>query len=481
MVVIQMNKPYKISLSIGDFFSTESKKNTKSKLSDINDEQFIYGYTRCFADGLNKNDYYFPLKAIKEASETIIGKPLLVAFNLFNSDGLGGHDLNEVGVGYVPDNAQIKYEKSSDGRTFLCTNFVLWKYYSNNLPKILKKAQDNKKDVSVELFVLDSEYDEKKGYTIVNKFVFCGITILSQDITPAVENAEMQITKFSKKAEGVFEKLNNYLKGDSNKKESPLLLNNSKEENMSTGKVVENSIAQDEPIQEVESKETLDNAYKVNTTTVNVVSTESVYHDDGSDDYKRVEHTETATHGEQVDETQTEVYEQKEVASEGEDEAQADKKEVCEENADKTSDEEPAETEEKELVENATVSKAEYEKLEKEYCALKDSFAELEKENVELKTFKANKEKEENQKMIEFALTEVSDIFTNEEIENWRNQAETFSNIDEFKNALKAHAYDVSKSKGNKVKESMRNALPKSETFESKNSKSGIWGNMENY
>lgn len=434
-----MNKPYKVSLSIGEIFSVKDN-DTQTEIEKVNEEQIMRGKTKCFADGLNANNYFFTLSGMKKAAPTIRGKPFLVHFNLFHSDGLGDHDSNEIAVGYVPDNAEITYEKTDDGRTFLCTDVAIWKYYSKELPEILKNAEDNKKEVSVELLVIDSE--EQEDYTVIKEFVFCGITILSQDISPAIKNAEMQILKFSNKAKSVFDKLEDFLKF-------------SKEEKMAEKEKIENS---EKP------EETLENAVKVTDVSVRVNANESTYNDDGSCIHINESHSASTTVVEQVPDVP--IHSEEETVDNS-----------CEENENscEKSENEP------EKIENSANDdiQQKFSSLQNEYTILKNSYDDLMQKYSVLEEFKKNKDNEVKLQAIECALNDVSDTLSGDEISEWREKAKTFSNVDDFKNSLKAFAYDVQKSKGVEASQSLRNSI--SQIYIENTNSDSLWGSLENY
>lgn len=444
-----MNKPYKVSLSIGEIFSVKDN-DTQTEIEKVNEEQIMRGKTKCFADGLNKNNYYFTLSGMKKAAPTIRGKPFLVHFNLFHSDGLGDHDSNEIAVGYVPDNAEITFEKADDGRTFLCTDVAIWKFYSKELPEILKNAEDNKKEVSVELLVIDSE--EQSDYTVIKEFVFCGITILSQDISPAIKNAEMQILKFSNKAKSVFEKLEDFLKF-------------SKEENMTEKEKIENS---EKP------KDTLENATKVTDVSVRVDTGECIYNDDGSRILTDESHRVSTTVVEEVPDVPIHSKEET-VNNAHKDNEQED--ESCEKNDNscENSENEP------EKIENSVNDdiQQKFSSLQNEYTILKNSYNDLMQKYSVLEKFKKNKDNETKLQAIECALNDVSDTLSGDEISEWREKAKTFSNVDDFRNTLKAFAYDVQKSKGVETSQSLRSSIP--QTYEKKSDSNSLWGSLENY
>lgn len=85
--------------------------------------------------------------------------------------------------------------------------------------------------------------------------------------------------------------------------------------------------------------------------------------------------------------------------------------------------------------------------LENEKVEFTEKINTLEAENSELKTFKSNVEEQERKAKIDFAINSVADDLTQEQIDEWRNKADEYENIEAFTNAIKAFAYSVSKGK----------------------------------
>jgi hypothetical protein len=155
-----------------------------------------------------------------------------------------------------------------------------------------------------------------------------------------------------------------------------------------------------------------------------------------------------------------------------------------------TSNEEAKEDENKENMSDETMDyKAMYEDMCGKYSTLETDFnsyksemsnkvEEMSNENTNLKEFKENVEKQVKQSKIEFSINSVSDDLTQEHIDEWRKKSESFSNADEFDNAIKAFAYSVAKSKlgSNETNEFARIHIPKIDENSNKNkSKSGLW------
>ena len=94
--------------------------------------------------------------------------------------------------------------------------------------------------------------------------------------------------------------------------------------------------------------------------------------------------------------------------------------------------------------------------LTAELNTLKNSYSEMEVKCSALEEYKANKETEEMTKAVNCAIAEVADCFSASEIEEWKAKAVNCSNIDAFKNEIKASAFDKQK----KSTTSIRNPIP---------------------
>lgn len=430
------------------------------QLQDMSDSQFMKGRMRAFADGLNENNIYFSLDGIKRASKTILGKPMLAAFTFWNPDGLGGHDKEEFPVGYVPEDSEITFEESEDGRTFLCCDFYIWKNYTNGIEDILVSSEGIKA-ISVELKAINPIDDKENGITIVDNFVFYGITILSDSLNPAVRDASLKVLKFSteefNKDKDVFDRLRESLKINNSaieesNKGSFLMQNNFKEENME--EEIKNSVEQQEEVilnSAEESSQQVENACgdKVKNADENV---------DNACGDKSVDNA----CGDKVDNACGDKVKNEEEV----DNACGDKVKNAEE-SDSESDGESTEDVENAIKVKCSELEAKNSELEikcSEYEAtvtdLQAKIKELEVKCSTLEEFKTNTENAQRVQEIECALEEVSSILTVEEIAEWREKSVNCSTVDGFKNELKAFAFDVQKARGiQQATETLRNSI----------------------
>jgi len=133
------------------------------------------------------------------------------------------------------------------------------------------------------------------------------------------------------------------------------------------------------------------------------------------------------------------------------------------------------------LTEEITNLKSKYYSLEKDNKTLteeKENFSEkiteLESETTKLKEFKSNVEEQKKKDEIEFAIQSVSTDLTQEQIDEWREKAKDYENIDEYANAIKAFAFDVTKKNPDKKSNFSRIHIPDIKNEPNKESKN-LW------
>lgn len=396
-------------------------------LDDINDSQFALGRLHCFASGQTSHKYRFSEEVLKEAESTISKKPLLWNYSLWTDDA-SGHEKSEIPCGFVPElNADISYEKADDGRLFFCVNTYIWKLYSGKLIDILKRT-DGYKHVSVELWILDSIEHPDEDYTEVTNFCYTGITILGEDVNPAVKDADIQIIKFSEAKESF---------------ENQLIINQrDKNKEVIMAKEVLESSAGTTP-------ETMENAEQVKTINISVSEYTDTYDDDGNFVSSESEyHNKSITTVEEIpDVPECELNAEKEQLDNG-----CNKENI--ENSDECNTDNNSMTEEK-----CSELELKCSSLEGELESLKTKYSNLELKCSVLEEYKNNKENELKAHSIECALNDVVDILSSDEITTWREKSVTCSNVDQFKNELKAYAFDLQKQKGVKPIETLRNSI----------------------
>lgn len=113
-------------------------------------------------------------------------------------------------------------------------------------------------------------------------------------------------------------------------------------------------------------------------------------------------------------------------------------------------------TQSHEKVDNSVVSINEYNSLKKEYDAIILKCQKLEE-------YKNNRESEDMRNAVEVALNSVSHILNADQIDDWRKESQKYSvsQLDDFRNRLKAFAFDIQGQNGIPHEESIRNSIPK--------------------
>lgn len=413
----------------------ESNENLQS----INDAQFVLARVRCFAEGITSHGWKFSLDAVKKASFSLCGKPILWSYSTWTDDAQG-HEPDEIACGFIPKSEELAdiqyvYDENYE-KTFVEVNCYIWKVYADKIVDILART-DGVKDVSSELWIIGQ--DEADEYNVTD-YVYTGVTILGEAINPAVKGADIRVVKFSeeyKQAEAEFVKTLNSEDGDTK--------------------------MDNEKIQE------LDNATEVTTTTVRVSEYTTKYDDDGNYAGDREEtHCVSETTVEEVPET--EVFEETATEAEVEETVEVDNAECDkEDNAEGCIEDKNSETPDYEALYNA--AQEQVNALTSELDELKASYSAMEVKCADLEEYKANKETEEMTKAVNCAISEVADCFSADEIEEWKAKAVNCSNIDAFKNELKACAFDKQKS----TKPSIRNPIPMEFANKEDNANESLW------
>ena len=419
-------------------------------LENVNDSQFIKARVRCFSDKLTSHGYYFDLDSVKDASKTLLGKPILWAYD-FWTDDCKGHEDYEIPCGFIPDtleNANIEYVYDEEyDKTFVEVDCYIWRVYAEKLEEILLRT-NGVKDVSVELWILEEEANENQNRIDVSKYCYTGVTILGESINPAVKGAKIEVIKFSE---------NDYEKAKEEFIKHTLCNSKEEGEKMEENKVVENSEVQE-----------LDNAMVRETVRVSVTKDTETYDDRGCYVGNTCEsHIKSETTYTQVDESEV-VSNSENVNTPNSDTVTTEiNSEITEENCSEN-------IEEDYKVKFEEMSNR-YDDLQQEYDNLKNSYKALELKCSELSDYKTNKETAEMKVAIECAISEVSDVLTPTEITEWREKSIDCENLDAFRNELKAFAYDK-KVKCADTKTTIRNPIPMNTNIEDKN----VWNRLRN-
>lgn len=161
-----------------------------SIMDDISDEQFAFVEVYVCHDGNNAHNMPISFEALDKAKNTLKNKFLVAGYN---GRDFKGHEKDEMIVGFFPESSKMWFEEMN-GKKYLVAEAIMSKIYAKWAYDIF--VQSNKKDVSMEITVLETE--EHDNVTDIKEFVFNGVTILGNSQIPACEGANASIIKFSK-------------------------------------------------------------------------------------------------------------------------------------------------------------------------------------------------------------------------------------------------------------------------------------------
>ena len=164
-------------------------------------------------DGINYNGSKFTLQDMKRAEESVKNIPIL-GYVLRDTDGnlddFDGHNMEtrikdsdkgfeietyylEKPIGVVPESCNPRYEEI-DGLNHLIVDGYIWKSYSNESYKLIENSSF--KGVSMEIEVLDGNWNELENVYDITDYRYTGITVLGDMVEPAMGDT-CKIQKYS--------------------------------------------------------------------------------------------------------------------------------------------------------------------------------------------------------------------------------------------------------------------------------------------
>jgi len=185
------------------------------------DDSLIPVDIKVMHDGLNLNETTFFDEAIEDAKETLKNKPILGYIKKgegTNESDFSGHEIeismNDNGMqvvylerplGTVPESNNYSIQTDKNGKKFVYCRGYLWKEYLNSGYEILQS--NPKKSVSMEIAVDDYDVNSD-GSLNVKKYRYLGITILGDNVLPAMDGAEMNVVgQFAKEDNVLYSKM----------------------------------------------------------------------------------------------------------------------------------------------------------------------------------------------------------------------------------------------------------------------------------
>ena len=163
--------------------------------------------------GENYNGSKFSLDSIKKAEATLFNIPILGYLKQVDEDSYDydGHNMItqiieqpngykvtykylERPIGVIPESSKVEYVEENGVTYMLCDGYI-WKSYANEGLGVILSSDS--KGISMEIDVIDGAFDEDDYCFDITDFKYLGITVLGDDVRPAIEGACMVKSDFS--------------------------------------------------------------------------------------------------------------------------------------------------------------------------------------------------------------------------------------------------------------------------------------------
>lgn len=164
------------------------------------DPEFALMRLEFLSDGFNAHGIPITKEILERDAKTVLGKPIVAKYNKYTNDVMG-HEKDEIIVGYVPHNSELKFKHTNNGM-FATVDGLISKLYSNEVYKLYQIH--NERAVSVE-FTVDWKDDTPESKEVIG-FNIRGVTLLGLDYSPSCKLANSKIVRFSE------EEISNYYK-----------------------------------------------------------------------------------------------------------------------------------------------------------------------------------------------------------------------------------------------------------------------------
>lgn len=188
--------------------------------SAFDDPRFMRVRVCVMHSGENLNKSSFSTDVIRAARDTFANIPVLAnVVKYTDEDGnvrydYNGHDAHveedafnegeyrliydEKAVGIIPEtnNFEIVHDDERDV-DYVYVDAYLYREYGNYAADILE-SKDGKTDVSAEIYTDEISYDSKNQVVVVNKMTMAGVTLLGEDVNPAMKGANAEVFSINK-------------------------------------------------------------------------------------------------------------------------------------------------------------------------------------------------------------------------------------------------------------------------------------------
>lgn len=427
-----------------------------------NDEDVDFAIidVRFLSDGNNAQNCPISTEVLKRDANTVLGKPIVAKFHKWQND-VGTHELDEVIIGYIPINAEVRFEYDERlEKTFAVVQGVISKIYATDVYNLF--VENNERAVSSE-FSCTQDNPNEYGEGEVLSFSIHGITVLGKNVKPAVDGAKINVKRFSANDINEFyDNRNNVLKKFANnrknkfdkltKKFDDTNKNLDKEATMEEEKLLAKSMPEEE-----EKAVVMD------------------------------EQKEMADDNKEVEQEDSKEMSAEDNADEKEEEMSCGKKMADDSEEDEDTDEEEDKQEEKRFSLNAYVDESFYlamleketesnrEFVEKVFTQmnaeeLATTILEFARENVELKQFKNERIALDKEVKLNAIMSTVKEDLDEKTFADLKAEGESlsFADLGAFENKVKAFAYEATKGKAkeNNNEEIMRFSLPNEKEVE---------------
>lgn len=421
------------SFSLNDIESVETKDSIDYAVAKI----------AVLSDGKNSHNINITKEILMRDGKTILSKPVLAKYNKYIDD-IMSHEIDEVMIGYIPENQEPQFVENELGETVMYVDAVISKIYATEVYNLFTK--DNFRNASVEMSVKNERPSElKDGSTDIDGIYIFGITALGKRINGSDKNANIQITRFSEKDATDYYTKEKALWLSNELKRFAQSLDNSKDNNDErTNPMEDNKLEQfaeendkkdvvmeaEQPKGESESEESKEMAEpkegEAKTEDNKDMSAESV--DEDADDLDETEDEKDMSCGGETEKMDC-----------GGDDKKFSLEQFASEDSLKELSDEMAELVKMESADEVIAKFAEIMKQNKE---LSEKNAEL--VEFQNKTFEAERDAKVNQ-----ILAEVKEDLSVEQFTKLEEEAKTveFDAVDAFANKVKAFAYEASKNK----------------------------------
>lgn len=146
--------------------------------------------------GCNNNSHKISIseQVFKECASSVLGKFLVAKLAYGDASG---HADDELIVGYVPREQEVRYIRNKEGYLRGVVDAVISKQYAPEFCNIFTLA-NNSRSVSVEMGVEEEELEN--GGTIAHSFNIMGITVLGMTVKPSSPGSTIDIKRFEEQS-----------------------------------------------------------------------------------------------------------------------------------------------------------------------------------------------------------------------------------------------------------------------------------------